>query len=108
MGFFDWLRKFLSGGKGEQIPQSPPSASQPASNPESPVLSGASDFPIRVWAPQPASSPAPSPPPVAPAPRPTTLNLDAGAFLPIARDELKEAAKEVRLGGAWFGRRDLI
>ncbi|MGH7172693.1 MAG: reverse transcriptase family protein, partial [Gemmataceae bacterium] len=36
------------------------------------------------------------------------LNLDAGSFLPISRDELKEAAKEVRFGGAWFGRRDLI
>jgi retron-type reverse transcriptase len=57
---------------------------------------------------------APLLPPVAPVdpaptpPRPRTLDLDAAAFLPIGRDELKEAARQVRLGGAWFGRRDLI
>jgi retron-type reverse transcriptase len=28
--------------------------------------------------------------------------------LPLAGDELREAAKDVRRGGAWFGRRDLI
>ncbi len=108
MGFFDWLRKFLSVGKTEQIGQQPPAAQQAASSPASPILSGSSDFPIRVWVPQPASSSVPPPSPVAPAPRPTTLNLDAGDFLPITRDELKEAAKQVRFGGAWFGRRDLI
>jgi retron-type reverse transcriptase len=108
MGFFDWLRKFLSAGKAEQIPQRPPAAPQPANSPESPILSGSSDFPIRVLVPQPAGNPADSPPPPAPTPRSITLNLDAGTFLPITRDELKEAAKQVRLGGAWFGRRDLI
>lgn len=80
MGFFDWLRKFFSAGKAEQIPQQPPAAPQPASSPE-------------------------PPPPAVPG---RALDLDAGAFLPITRDELKEAAKQVRFGGAWFGRRDLI
>jgi RNA-directed DNA polymerase len=47
-------------------------------------------------------------PAVANRPRSRTLDLDAAAFLPIARDELREAARQVRLGGAWFGRRDLI
>jgi len=36
------------------------------------------------------------------------MDLSAADFLPITRDELAEAAKGVRLGGAWFGRRDLI
>jgi RNA-directed DNA polymerase len=44
---------------------------------------------------------------VAPPPR-EKLDLSAAEFLPIGRDELKEAAQNVRLGGAWFGRRDLI
>jgi RNA-directed DNA polymerase len=56
--------------------------------------------------PQPASSPPPPPTPLVSPGR--ALDLSAGDFLPIARDELKEAAKEVRFGGAWFGRRDLI
>lgn len=42
-------------------------------------------------------------------PRPTAMNLDASAFLPISRDELKEGAKQNRgWGSPWFGRRDLI
>ncbi len=98
MGFFDWFRKFFSGEKAEQTPQ-------PASGPESMTYSGGGDFPVRVWAPQPVSSPPPSPPRASPG---RALDLNAGDFLPIARDELKEAAKEVRFGGAWFGRRDLI
>ncbi|MBY0523500.1 MAG: reverse transcriptase family protein [Gemmataceae bacterium] len=36
------------------------------------------------------------------------LNLSADNFLPIARDELKEAAKDVTRWGPWFGRRDVI
>ncbi|HZV04030.1 MAG TPA: reverse transcriptase family protein [Gemmataceae bacterium] len=115
MGFFDWLRKILSSGKAEQKPQQPPAAPPPASSPETVSLSSGGDFPVRVLLPQPPSSPPPSPPPISPVPPPAaparrqaTLNLDAGEFLPISRDELKEAAKDVRRGGAWFGRRDLI
>src|SRR5262249_50318908 len=37
-----------------------------------------------------------------------TLNLDAGDFLPISRQELKEEAGTIRSWGVWFGRRDLI
>ncbi len=38
-----------------------------------------------------------------------TLGLDAGAFLPIAREEIKKAAKgQNRFGSPWFGRRDRI
>jgi len=47
-------------------------------------------------------------PPKPPAVHPPIPEFTSGDFLPIARDELREAAKGVRLGGAWFGRRDLI
>lgn len=93
MGFFDWLKRFFAPAK-QELPRS-----APAPAPAPPILN-----------PQPAPvvrNPPPQPP-VVPTPRPTTLDLDAGAFLPITRDELKEAAKQVRFGGAWFGRRDLI
>src|SRR5262245_33282567 len=43
-----------------------------------------------------------------PAPPPPIPQFTTGDFLPMARDELRAAAKNVRLGGAWFGRRDLI
>jgi retron-type reverse transcriptase len=59
---------------------------------------------------QPAAAP-PTPAPAAPAPqrKPATLGLDASNFLPIGRQELKEAAKGTRLWSSpWFGRRDLI
>jgi retron-type reverse transcriptase len=41
-------------------------------------------------------------------PKGGTLDLSADDFLPIAGAELRKEAKNVRLGGAWFGRRDLI
>ncbi len=41
--------------------------------------------------------------------KPQTLGLDAGAFLPISRDEIKKAAKGQNLfANPWFGRRDRI
>jgi RNA-directed DNA polymerase len=80
MSFFDWLKKLFP----------PPSESLPQAEPR-PETPARSDPPV----------PPPSPPPAARDP-------NVGDFLPIARDELKEAAKEVRFGGAWFGRRDLI
>src|SRR5262245_53111926 len=40
--------------------------------------------------------------------RKQSLDLSADDFLPIADSELREAAKKVTFGGAWFGRRDLI
>jgi retron-type reverse transcriptase len=44
--------------------------------------------------------------PVIPTPR--QLDLNAADFLPIAREDLKEQAQDVRRWGPWFGRRDLI
>lgn len=41
-------------------------------------------------------------------PPPTTLDLDAGDFLPITRQELKEGAQNITRWGPWFGRRDVI
>jgi RNA-directed DNA polymerase len=77
----------------------------------------------------PAESPAPSPSPAPPQPEPTPVpqrrrapstgiqagpppiasSFDASNYLPIGGDELKDAAKGIRLWGSpWFGRRDLI
>ena len=79
MSFLDWLRQLLSGKE------------QPA-------------------APEPSPPSSPAPPPIVEdvGPPPAPPDLSAADFLPIARDELKEEAKNVRFGGAWFGRRDLI
>jgi RNA-directed DNA polymerase len=82
MRWFAWLRKLFFSKHEQSLQQS-------------------------LAAPKQASDPTPSPPP-APARPGRSLDLNAGDFLPIVRDELKEAAKEVRLGGAWFGRRDRI
>ncbi|SIN69542.1 RNA-directed DNA polymerase [Singulisphaera sp. GP187] len=39
----------------------------------------------------------------------TSLGLEASAYLPISRQEIKKAAKGIdRFGNPWFGRRDLI
>ncbi len=65
----------------------------------------------------PAGTPGPSPTraptavPPSPTPPPTRgpLGLDAGDFLPISRDEVKQSAQKTNLwGNPWFGRRDLI
>lgn len=54
--------------------------------------------------------PAAPPQPTAPARKPAgKLQLDAGDFLPITRQEITEAAQGTSLwGNPWFGRRDLI
>jgi RNA-directed DNA polymerase len=94
MSLFDWLKKLVLPGSQREAPRDLP---------PSPPPSPSADVPSSNL------TPSPSPPPSAAAlPRPASLNLNAGDFLPIARDELKVAAKEVRFGGAWFGRRDLI
>jgi retron-type reverse transcriptase len=41
-------------------------------------------------------------------PPPGPIDLSATDFLPITRDELKEAAQNIKRWGPWFGRRDLI
>src|SRR5262245_54068414 len=79
MGFFDWL--FGRRPKPSQTPPAPTPQSQ---------------------APSPALPPIPTPPPS------RTLDLNATDFLPIGRDELKDAAQNVQRWGPWFGRRDLI
>ncbi|HTU21872.1 MAG TPA: reverse transcriptase family protein [Gemmataceae bacterium] len=94
MSFFDWLKKLL-------VPESKPAAARVV--PPSPPPLPSADAPSRK--PPPSVSP---PPAEAATPRPASLDLNAGDFLPITRNELKEAAKDVRWGGAWFGRRDLI
>jgi RNA-directed DNA polymerase len=80
MGMFDWLGRFF--GRGP----SPPS---PATT-------------------EPSPSPLQTPPIVVPTPPPPRLDLNAADFLPLAGQELRAAAKDVKRGGAWFGRRDLI
>jgi retron-type reverse transcriptase len=54
----------------------------------------------------------PSMPPAAPTGSPILpppkLEWNTSDFLPLAGDDLREAAQNIRLGGAWFGRRDLI
>ena len=48
------------------------------------------------------------PPPVGPK-KSRTYGLDAADYLPITRDEIKDAARgRSLLGSVWFGRRDLI
>lgn len=83
MNFFDWLRKLLFRGETEQVSQQQPIVA------ETPISSSSVKPPAAVS-------------------RGRTLDLNAGDFLPIEREELKEAAKDVRRSGAWFGRRDLI
>src|SRR5262245_27817306 len=80
MGLFDWLFR-----RRPQPPQSPLAQSSPPQPAQSPPL-----------------PPIPKPPP------PRTFDLNAADFLPIARDELKDAAQKVQRWGPWFGRRDLI
>lgn len=84
MSFFDWLKRFLV--TPSQQPSQAPSPVVDLSLPQQ-QLPPSSDAPT-------ASS--------------ASFDLNAADFLPFARDELKEAAKDVRFGGAWFGRRDLI
>ena len=86
MSFMEWLRRLL--GQKEAPPVAPvPPAAPPAPSP-------------------PTTTPPAAPVPVGPPP--PGLDLSAADFLPIANEELKESAKDVRRGGAWFGRRDLI
>src|SRR5579884_1346549 len=103
MGFMDWLRRLLGesekdeGALAAPPPTLPtPPAPAPAPQPGAPVATA-----------RPVAPPVPPVPGViVPPPRP--IDLNAADFLPIGRDELREAAQDVRRGGAWFGRRDLI
>lgn len=113
MDIFEWLRSLFgkpTKEEGKEVaPSSPPL-------PES-LLPGSfsittADVPA-LLPPTPPPAPAPAPPAAKPTPAgvgppPTGMDLNAADFLPIARDELAEAAKNVRRGGAWFGLRDLI
>jgi retron-type reverse transcriptase len=87
---FEWLRKLLR----------PPSQ---------PVPPAATDAPPPA-APAPSSAAAAAPPPP-PIPSATKLDLDAGDFLPITREEVIEAGRQQGrgwFGNVGFGRRDLI
>lgn len=116
MGFFDWLKKIFGGGGGAEGKPPRPVPPKPA---EISPVPGVGSFDVGWGAPQtpPKSSVSAVPPSAPPASRrPTpprrssgTLNLDAGDFLPIGRQELLEGAKENQAwGNPWFGRRDLI
>src|SRR5262245_60428244 len=92
MGFFDWLGRWWRNLKRPV----PPIASPPRPTTQPPVRTTIA----------PAAPPQPLPePPAAVAATPVIVPSD---FLPIPREELHEQAKDVRRGGAWFGRRDLI
>jgi retron-type reverse transcriptase len=93
MGFFrDLVQRFLGGSP--EIPPSPPPV--PEAQPE-PIAAKVHETSETQSAPK--------------AEPPRTLGLDAGDFLPIARDELKskaEAGRSTLFSNASFGRRDLI
>src|SRR6516162_7276702 len=119
MGFFDWLKKLFGGGEPEKKPLRPaPRQAVPPKAPEIGGVSGVGTFDVGWGAPQtPSKPPVSAVPPSTPvarkpasAPRRSgTLNLDAGDFLPIGREELVKGARENQgWGNPWFGRRDLI
>jgi retron-type reverse transcriptase len=89
MGFFEWLRRLFK--PVVESPSTPVEQQAPSSPPP----------------PQPAQTPVPAGPPTVAGP-PPKLDLNTSDFLPLTGQELREAAQNVRLGGAWFGRRDLI
>src|SRR5262245_35206355 len=98
MSFFENLFKRLF-GKGE--PQ--PAGGAPAPQPPAPEPAPRAGKPTRR---RKASRARATEQPAAPAPAPEPPGLNE--FLPIARDELKAAARKVTRWGAWFGRRDVI
>jgi retron-type reverse transcriptase len=71
-------------------------------------LSGKTQKSQSVTEPPAVPSPSAPNPPVGSSGSSGALDLNAADFLPIGRDELKEAARDVRRWGPWFGRRDLI
>jgi retron-type reverse transcriptase len=84
MALFDWLRRLLAKNRPEgRLPSSPPTQASPPAQPIS-------------------QAPVPAVPP----PRPP--DLTAADFLPIAREEQKDLARDIQRWGPWFGRRDLI
>src|SRR5437870_1814708 len=101
MGLFDWLLK-LTGYGPQQPPQDAPARerAQAQSSPLPPAQMSNAEFQ--------GSSESSEKQSVAP-PRPSTLGLDAGDYLPIGREELKQGAQQNQAwGNPWFGRRDLI
>ena len=89
-------------------PEVTPDASAPSREGEPPGEPGAT--PARAEPRPPVNDPEfqPEPPLVAKKAR-TTLGLDAADYLPITREEIKDAAKGRNLlSNPWFGRRDMI
>ncbi len=92
MTLWERLRAWLFGSP-TPVPRVLPPRIEPAAGPE--PASVMSEF---------EPEPPPSPKKIA-----RTFGLDAADYLPIAREEIKEAAKGRNLlGNPWFGRRDLI
>ncbi len=92
MGLFDGLFNWLTGKKSPATPATgtrPPAPMQPVARP------------VARPAPRPAGQ-------AAVTDVPASSSLAAADFLPMSRDELAQGAKNVTLGGVWFGRRDLI
>jgi RNA-directed DNA polymerase len=111
VGLFNWLYRKLFGTG----PLSDEPAPTPASGTQSFIVSafGTSAPPSpETAAPAASAQPRSQPLPVRAAlkaKRPRSINLDAGDFLPISRDELKKGAEQNRgWGSPWWGRRDLI
>ena len=97
MSLRDWFQRVF--GKKESLAPPPVPPTPPvAPTPPTPVVVTTPTPPV-VFTPPPAPVLGPPPPP---------SDYNATDFLPIAQEELREQAKNVTRGGAWFGRRDLI
>ena len=86
MGLFDWLRRLTAPRQRHRAPGPAPTR----------LAAGVST----------ASGRRPTPP--SSDRRRAPIDLDAADFLPIADEEIKKAAKNLKGFGPWFGRRDLI
>jgi retron-type reverse transcriptase len=110
MGLLRWLRRLLGGKESASSQAADQSSAEGMSTfielaKQVGLLPSRADEltePVRQEA---AAPTAPSIPTVQP---PQKLDLNAADFLPIAREDLKEQAQDVRRWGPWFGRRDLI
>jgi RNA-directed DNA polymerase len=100
VSFSEWLKRRF--GRGPAQPTTPPVPAEP--------VPAAPPPPPQVQAPPPQVERPPPPLPTPPLPLPVPagkLDLSAADFLPLAGQEMREAAANLTRG-AWFGRRDTI
>src|SRR5437879_5104138 len=106
MGFFDSLFEHLYGKEEPPAVEVPP-ATPPAESQSVPTATPRS----RKAKVQKKAKAPPTPKPrkgkTASAPE-SSGALDAGQFLPIARDDLAKGARKIQRWGPFFGRRDMI